>query len=148
MSVSLPRVVIDTNVVFTGLTQRGGAPGLIISAWQSGLFVPFASDALLYEYVDVLSRKLSPMRWSVIEPLLIDLIGRAETVAIYFKWRPRSPDPGDDLVIDCAMNASAIVITNNERDYRLAIAELGLAVMSPVVFANLLASVFYEGALT
>lgn len=145
MSVKLPRVVIDTNVVFTGLTQRGGAAGLIVSAWQSGLFVPFASDALLYEYVDVLSRKLSPVRWSVIEPLLVDLVARVEIVTLFFKWRPRSPDPGDDLVIDCAMNATATVVTSNVRDYRLAVAELGLTVMLPVVFANLLARSFYEG---
>lgn len=145
MSVRIPRIVIDTNVVFTGLTQRGGAAGMIVSAWQAGLFVPCASDALLYEYVDVLSRKLSPMRWSVIEPLLVDLIDKVEIVTIFYKWRPRSPDPGDDFVIDCAMNAAAIVITNNARDYRQAGAELGLVVMSPVVFANLLASALYEG---
>lgn len=145
MSVKLPRVVIDTNVVFTGLTQRGGAAGLIVSAWQGGLFAPFASDALLYEYVDVLSRKLSPVRWSVIEPLLVDLVDRVEIVTLFFKRRPRSPDPGDDLVIDCAMNATATVVTSNMRDYRLAVAELGLTVMPPVVFANLLARSFYEG---
>lgn len=31
------RVVIDTNVVFEGLTKRGGAVGLIIDAWLAGL---------------------------------------------------------------------------------------------------------------
>lgn len=145
MSVQAPRVVIDTNVVFTGLTQRGGAAGLIVSAWQDGLFVPFASDALLYEYVDVLSRKLLLTRWPIVEPLLIDLIDKVEMVTVFFKWRPRSPDPGDDLVIDCAMNAAATVVTDNVRDYRLAISELGLTVMLPVAFANLLAKAFYEG---
>jgi predicted nucleic acid-binding protein len=33
----LLRVVIDTNVVFEGLTQQGGAAGLIIDAWLAGL---------------------------------------------------------------------------------------------------------------
>lgn len=140
----MPRVVIDTNVLFTGITQRGGAAGLIVDAWRIGLFAPFASGALLYEYVDVLSRKLSPMRWRVVEPLLIDLVDKVELVTVFFRWRPRSPDPGDDLVIDCAMNADAVVVTSNVRDYRLAVAELGLAVMQPVAFANLLAKAFEE----
>ncbi len=30
------RVVIDTNVVFEGLTRKGGACGLIIDAWRAG----------------------------------------------------------------------------------------------------------------
>jgi len=144
MNIQLPRVVIDTNVVFTGLTQRGGAAGLIVTAWQRGLFAPDASDSLLYEYTDVLSRNLSPGRWLTIEPLLIDLIEKVEMVTIFFRWRPRSPDPGDDMVIDCAMNADAIIVTSNVRDYRFATAELGLSIMQPVAYANLLAQA-YQG---
>ncbi|MBE9061097.1 putative toxin-antitoxin system toxin component, PIN family [cf. Phormidesmis sp. LEGE 11477] len=53
------RVVIDTNVVFEGLTKRGGAAGLAIEAWLAGLLTVYVSTALAYEYVDVLSRKLA-----------------------------------------------------------------------------------------
>jgi hypothetical protein len=37
VSHSLSRVIIDTNVVFEGLTKKGGAAGLIIDAWHAGL---------------------------------------------------------------------------------------------------------------
>ena len=57
------RVVIDTNVVFEGLTKQGGAAGLLIDSWLAGLLEVYISDALAYEYIDVLSRKLSPPRW-------------------------------------------------------------------------------------
>jgi hypothetical protein len=40
------------------------------------------------------------------------------------------------------MNVDATVITSNVRDYRRAVAELGLSVMQPVAFANALASTF------
>ncbi|MCY7322676.1 MAG: PIN domain-containing protein, partial [Phormidesmis sp. CAN_BIN36] len=64
----------------------------------------------------------------------------AQYTNIYFSWRPPSPDPGDDLVIDCAMNAGAIVVTSNGRDFQSAKESLGLRVMTPVQFLSALAS--------
>ena len=52
-----------------------------------------------------------------------------------------SPDPGDDHVIDCAMNAGVPVVTSNVRDFRLAAQTLGLVVMTPVDFVTWLAKV-------
>jgi putative PIN family toxin of toxin-antitoxin system len=135
----LPRIVVDTNVVFEGLTKQGGASGLIIDAWLAGLIVVCVSNALAYEYDDVLSRKLSEERWSRLQPVLGQLLNIAQYTNIYFSWRPTSPDAGDDLVIDCAMNAGAIVVTSNIRDFRSAKDSLGLRIMTPVEFVNLLA---------
>jgi predicted nucleic acid-binding protein len=59
-----------------------------------------------------------------------------EFVPIYYSWRPSSPDPGDEHVIDCAMNAGATVITANIRDFQLAKRTLGLRVMTPVEFLS------------
>ena len=129
---SLGRVVIDTNVLFEGLTKQGDAAGLLVEAWLAGLVHVCVSNALAYEYADVLSRKLSPRRWQRIRPVLGRLISRANFVTIYFTWRPASPDPGDDLVVDCAMNAGATVVTWNVRDFGLARASLGLPVITPV----------------
>jgi predicted nucleic acid-binding protein len=57
------RVVIDTNVVFEGLTKQGGAAELIIDSGLSDLLEVYISNALAYEYVDILFRKLSKSRW-------------------------------------------------------------------------------------
>jgi hypothetical protein len=65
---------------------------------------------MVSEYEDVLSRKLSSVRWQEIQQILALLIEDVEFVDIYFSWRPSSPDAGDELVIDCAMNGNAIVI--------------------------------------
>ncbi len=138
-SLPLLRIVVDTNVVFEGLTKQGGASGLIIDVWLAGLMVVCVSNALAYEYDDVLSRKLSEARWLKLQPVLGRLIGIAQYTNIYFSWRPTSPDAGDDLVIDCAMNAGAIVVTSNIRDFRSAKESLGLRVMTPVQFVSLLA---------
>jgi putative PIN family toxin of toxin-antitoxin system len=126
------RVVIDTNVVFGGLTKKGGAAGLLIDAWFAGLLRVYVSNALAYEYADVLSRKLSEVRWERLKPVLGTLLSQAQFVNIYYSWRPISPDPGDDHLIDCAMNAGAILVTSNARDFRTAKGSLGLRIMTPV----------------
>lgn len=128
------RAVIDTNVVFEGLTKQGGACGLIIDAWRAGLIGACVTNALAYEYEDVLARKLSARRWNQIQPVLKGLLGQAEFVTIYFSWRPSSPDPGDEHLIDCAMNAGAPVVTSNKRDLAQAQKALGLKVMTPAEF--------------
>jgi predicted nucleic acid-binding protein len=133
-------VVIDTNVLFEGLTKQGGAAGLIIDAWRAGLLHVYVSTALAYEYADVLSRKLSAARWQRLKPVLGALLAQVEFAPIYYSWRPSSPDPGDDHVIDCAMNAGATVISSNIRDFQLAKRTLGLRVMTPVEFLSQLAA--------
>lgn len=134
------RIVVDTNVVFEGLTKQGGASGLLVDAWLAGLMVVCISNALAYEYSDVLSRKLSEERWSRLKPVLGQLLSIAQYTNIYFSWRPTSPDAGDDLVIDCAMNAGAIVVTSNIRDFQSAKESLGLRVLTPVQFLGVLAA--------
>lgn len=138
---AVPRVVLDTNILFEGLTRRNGACGLIIDAWQAELFSVCISTALAYEYQDVLSRKLSAGRWQEISPILNSLLnGKAQFVKIYLSWRPISPDPGDDHVIDCAMNAHAPIVTSNVRDFEKARQILGIQIMTPIEFLDYLTS--------
>lgn len=129
------RVIIDTNVLFEGLTKQGGIEGLIIEAWLVGLIEVVVSDALAYEYADVLSRKLSPQRWLTVKLVLAKLLKTAQFTPIYYTWRPTSPDPGDDLVIDCGMNGNAMIITSNLRDFTKAQQVLGLQVITPLELA-------------
>lgn len=133
------RVVLDTNIIFEGLTRRRGSCGIIIDAWLADLIQVYVSDALAYEYADVLSRKLSAANWRQAKVALVTLLSRAQFVAIYYSWRPTSPDPGDDMVIDCAMNANAAIITSNLKNFCKAERELGVAVMTPVELVRLLA---------
>ena len=133
------RAIIDTNVVFEGVTHQGNASSLIVEAWLAGLFQPCVSSALAYEYADVLSRKLSDRRWQEIKPILGTLLSTTEFIPIFFTWRPSSPDLADEHLVDCAMNAGAPIVTWNVRDFKIAQTSLGLSVMTPVEFVLLLA---------
>jgi putative PIN family toxin of toxin-antitoxin system len=140
MSAEKPlRVVLDTNVIFEGLTKGRGACGLVIDAWLAGLIEVCVSDALAYEYADVLSRKLSRERWEQAKAVLATLLYKAEFVSLHYSWRPTSPDSGDDKVIDCAMNAGAVIVTSNIKDFRSAVEELGAVVITPTELVALLA---------
>jgi putative PIN family toxin of toxin-antitoxin system len=133
------RVVLDTNVIFEGLTKRKGACGIIIDAWLAGLIRVYVSDELVYEYADVLSRKLSTKKWERAKIVLATLLQSAQFVALHYTWRPSSPDPADDKVIDCAMNVNAIIVTSNLKDFRKAEKELGAMVVTPLQLVQLLA---------
>ena len=128
------RAVIDTNVLFEGLTRQDSVPTFIIDAWREGIFQPCVSNALAYEYVDVLSRKLASPRWLRAQPVVEELLARSIFVPVFFSWRPSSPDPGDEHVVDCAMNARASVVTANVRDFVWAGIQLGLEVLKPSEF--------------
>lgn len=132
------RVVIDTNVLFEGLTKRSGSCYTIVQGWDQGLFEVMVSHPLLLEYQDVLARKLSPKRWELVRPVLARLLSKVTEAHVYYRWRPTSPDPSDDFVIDCAMNSNARLITYNMKDFRSAQKSLGLRVMTPTEFVHLL----------
>lgn len=95
----------------------------------------------MLEYRDVLSHKLSPIGWKRTEAALSSLLQRSVAVPIYYTWRPVSSDYSDDLVIDCAMNANAMIATQNKRDFRMAKQKLGLQVLSAAEFVGLLSEI-------
>ena len=80
----------------------------------------------------MLSRKLSETRWHRLESILGALLDKTHFVTIHYSWRPVSPDPADDHIVDCAMNAGAVIITSNVRDFRSAQTSLGLSILTPV----------------
>lgn len=60
------------------------------------------------------------------------LAAQIEPVAIHFRWRPQTPDPGDEMVLEAALNGDAdALVTHNVRDFAKAGLRFGLAVLTP-----------------
>lgn len=131
------RAVVDTNVLVSGLSRRG-PEGAVIDAWAERRFRPCASTALALEYEEVLVRKLGKDRRETEMKALQALLARCEYVPIRFTYRPASPDPGDDLVVDCVLNSQALLITTNVRDFQAPAKELGFPVVRSGEFLDLL----------
>lgn len=56
----------------------------------------------------------------------------AEPVDIHFRWRPQLRDPGDELVLEAAVNGRArALVTFNQRDYGTVPARFGIEVLQP-----------------
>jgi putative PIN family toxin of toxin-antitoxin system len=134
------RVVIDTNVLFEGLSRKGIC-GRVVDLWVEERFTPCVSTALAIEYEAALTRNQSKERQLKVRMALQALILRARFVPILFSYRPQSPDPDDDLVIDCAMNAGASVVTSNLRDFAQASKRLGFGLLTPTELVGALLEV-------
>ena len=134
------RAVVDTNVLFEGVTHLGPAAE-VLDAWVAGDFQPCVSTALALEYQDVLGRKLGPSRVETALKALQALLARAQYVPIWYTYRPASRDPGDDHVIDCVVNSQSMLITSNIRDFREPARTLRFAVLRPPDFLRVLKEV-------
>jgi predicted nucleic acid-binding protein len=127
------RAVIDTNIVFTGLTSRGPC-GDVMDAWVGRRFLPCVSTALALEYEATLTNKLGDRKRPHALGALQALLDRAEFIPISTRIRPLSPDADDDRIIECAWSAGAPLVTLNRRDLAIAEQVLGIPVISPTEF--------------
>jgi len=60
---------------------------------------------------------------------LVDLV---EPVDVWFLWRPQLRDPGDELVLEAAVNGRvAAIATFNRRDFRPAADRFGIDILLP-----------------
>jgi putative PIN family toxin of toxin-antitoxin system len=130
-------IVLDTNVLVAGLRSRDGASFAILRLVIAG-DAPFAvSVALALEYEDVLTREAQRRAsWASHEDLEIvlnALLGAAVLAApITTRIRPVLPDPGDEMVLECALQTqSDAIVTLNVRDFRGVEARFGIEVVTP-----------------
>jgi predicted nucleic acid-binding protein len=133
-------VVLDTNVLVSGLRSALGASNAVLVRLAHGDFRIAVSTALGLEYEDVLNRPdlLSTYSPFQIAAFLDSICAVAEESYIYFKWRPFLPDPKDDLVFECALAAGAThIVTHNGKDFQGSEA-LGISVVTPGQFLAIL----------
>jgi len=93
------------------------------------------SVPLVLEYEAVMTRpehlKRSGLSRAEVNALLNALISVSEAVRLAFQWRPTLADPGDDMVLEAAVNGMAdAIVTVNQRDFR-ASDRFGIRVLSP-----------------
>jgi predicted nucleic acid-binding protein len=59
------------------------------------------------------------------------LIGMAEPVRSFFRWRPQLRDPGDELVLEAAVNGQADAIATFNQSHLREAQNFGIAVIRP-----------------
>jgi putative PIN family toxin of toxin-antitoxin system len=135
-------VVLDTNVLVAAVRSRRGASFELLSRLGAGEFEIAVSVPLVLEYEDALLRQLdtTALHEADVRDLIDYLCSVAVRQEIFFLWRPRLRDPGDDLVLELAVAASCeAVVTHNIRDFSGA-GTFGIRVLTPGEFLQQLRS--------
>jgi predicted nucleic acid-binding protein len=128
--------VLDTDVVVAAMRSPRGASAELLRRIDGGKAVMWLTVALALEYeaICTLAEHRLASRLSAAETgIYVDgLIGLAEPVRAFFRWRPQLSDPGDDLVLEAAVNGQAdAIVTFNERHLREARSSFGIDVIRP-----------------
>jgi predicted nucleic acid-binding protein len=129
--------VLDTDVVVAAMRSPSGASAELLRGIDRGRAVLLLTVALALEYEATCTlaehRLASGLSALEAEHYVDGLIGMAEPVKAFFRWRPQLRDPGDELVLEAAVNGQAdAIVTFNERHLREARKSFGIPVIRPV----------------
>lgn len=133
---TVPRIVIDTNVFIAALRSRRGASYLLLSLLVSGKFTINISVPLILEYEDVAKRQLKDLALTEEDgDDVLDFVCQVATHHhIFYLWRPMLRDAKDDLVLELAVAADCdFIVTFNVRDFGGS-DQFGIQVVPPKVF--------------
>ena len=114
------RIVLDTNVLVSGLISAAGPPGRIVDLLRAGAVQTVVDDRILAEYRDVLSRQ-ELRRWisvasaEVTIDFLVHASYRVDCSAVVVGL----PDPGDTPFLEAALTAGVPLVTGNARHFPL-----------------------------
>lgn len=91
------------------------------------LALDYESQCMMAEH-----RLASGLNESEVRTFVDGLISMAEPVLLYFRWRPQLRDPGDELVLEAAVNGrAAAIVTFNEKHLREARNSFDIEVLRP-----------------
>jgi predicted nucleic acid-binding protein len=128
--------VLDTDVVVAAMRSPRGASAELLRRIDKGYATMLLSVALALEYeaICMLAEHCMAAGISYDEAsVFVDgLIAMAEPVQSHFRWRPQLRDPGDEMVLEAAVNGRAsAIVTFNEKDLRAARQSFGIDVIRP-----------------
>ena len=130
------RIVLDTNVLLSGLLSPSGPPGNIVRLITSGAVRVCYDARILVEYRQVLLRPTFPFAEIQVDSLLDQLEADGDLVAA-LPLVDRLPDPDDEIFLEVALTGNAhCLVTGNLRHYPQRRRQ-GVRVVSPREFLDL-----------
>jgi putative PIN family toxin of toxin-antitoxin system len=124
------RIVLDTNVLVSGVLHAAGPPGRIVDAVLGGDLTLLYDDRLMAEYAEVLARPRFAVPADRLATLLDALAASGEPVTAE-PLALRLEDPDDLPFVEVALAGGAdALVTGNRRHFTKA-RRLGVEVVSP-----------------
>jgi putative PIN family toxin of toxin-antitoxin system len=133
---SVPQVVIDTNVVVAALRSKRGASYRLLRLIDGGKFEINVSVPLVLEYEASAKEILREISLTPhdIDDIIDYICSVANRRGVHYLWRPFSRDPKDDMLVELAMAAGGgTIVTFNKRDFR-GVERLGVQALTPGEF--------------
>lgn len=127
------RMVIDTNVVVSGLRSRRGMSHRLLSFLGGRLYLPIVTVPLVIEYEKTLCdpRVNVPFDGEDIREYLNYFCSVSDCRKVHFLWRPFLRDPKDDMVLEAAVcGRCEYIVTFNLRDFT-GVETFGITAMTP-----------------
>ena len=130
------RLLLDTDVIVAAMRSPRGGSAELLRRIDDGKATMLLSVALALEYEAKCAlpehRLAAALTQQEMDTFLTGLIAMAQPVYSRFRWRPQLRDPGDELVLEAAVNGQAsAIVTFNERDLRNARLQFGIDVIRP-----------------
>jgi len=134
------KVVLDTNVLVSGLRSKRGASYKLLTLLAAGRFATAVSVPLVVEYEKALvdPRTKVPFSRADIGKFIDYICTISDKRKIYYLWRPRLPDPGDDMILELAVAGRCdFIVTYNVRDFK-GVEQFGIKILMPGQLIKLL----------
>lgn len=113
-AIKVKRVVIDTNVVVSGLLFRR-IPGEFVTLWKSGQIRPLCSREIIEECLKVLAYPKFILLESEIDFILTnEILPWFEVITVKAGMPFVKADPSDDKFIWCALTGKAKAIISGD----------------------------------
>jgi len=129
-------MVFDAAALVAAMRSPSGALAELLRRARGGAIRLLASVPLALEYEAVCSRAehrlAAGFAGEDLGTFLDAIMDLVEPIEQHFLWRPQLRDPGDELVLETAVNGRADAIaTFNKRDFLPAARRFGIEVLTP-----------------
>lgn len=131
------RVVIDTNVIVSGILSRQGATAEILNAWRERRFLLLSSPAIVAEIRAVLRYPRIHRKYPLTDAEIDQVISLIEHDALLVPGSADlagsvAADPKDEMFLACALDDQAEVIVSGDHH----LLDLGVYQEIPVLTAR------------
>lgn len=130
---NLTRIVIDTNVLVSGLRSKRGMSYRLLSFLGGRLYRPVVTVPLVVEYEKSLCdpRTEVPFCSCDIGKYLNYFCSVSDCRKVHFLWRPFLRDTNDDMVLEAAVSGQCkYIVTFNMQDFK-DLGKFGIVAITP-----------------
>lgn len=138
------RVVIDTNVIVSGMISPHGPPAQIITLWLNGAFTLLFNAAMFEELTDVLNRAWLKKQLADVPEKTTEFLTAVaflgEEIPGYVNVSGLIRDPFDEMFLICAQLGHADFLVSGDQDLLSLDTFYQTRIVTPTQFLNSLST--------